>query len=137
MQAGNQNASPSYVLSQIEKASASATEFSTAFNNFIADGPNSEHAEIIRTVSVFSGSIADVLSNTKGLTRFATDDKKADQLVGAARSPAESTMTFFVGVSRASERLFFTQCDQRGNPAPLGEIYQDLKDAGVSVTRFD
>ncbi|EFR02527.1 SLA2 [Nannizzia gypsea CBS 118893] len=95
MQAGNQNASPSYVLSQIEKASASATEFSTAFNNFIADGPNSEHAEIIRTVSVFSGSIADVLSNTKGLTRFATDDKKADQLVGAARSPAESTMAFF------------------------------------------
>ncbi|KAF3482314.1 cytoskeleton assembly control protein Sla2 [Arthroderma uncinatum] len=98
MQAGNQNASPSYVLSQIEKASASATEFSTAFNNFIADGPNSAHAEIIRTVSVFSGSIADVLSNTKGLTRFATDDKKADQLINAARSPAQSTMTFFRGL---------------------------------------
>lgn len=95
MQAGNQNASPPYVLSQIEKASASATEFSTAFNNFIADGPNSAHAEIIRTVSVFSGSIADVLSNTKGLTRFATDDKKADQLVNAVRQPAQATMTFF------------------------------------------
>jgi hypothetical protein len=52
MQAGNQNASPAYVLSQIEKASSSATEFSTAFNNFIADGPNSTHAEIIRTVNV-------------------------------------------------------------------------------------
>ena len=95
MQAGNQNASPSYVLSQIEKASASATEFSTAFNNFIADGPNSPHAEIIRTVSIFSGSIADVLSNTKGLLRFATDDKKSDQLISAARHPAQSTMTFF------------------------------------------
>ncbi|EAS35055.3 cytoskeleton assembly control protein [Coccidioides immitis RS] len=95
MQAGNQNASPPYVLSQIEKASASATEFSTAFNNFIADGPNSAHSEIIRTVSVFSGSIADVLSNTKGLTRFATDDKKADQLINAARQSAQSTMTFF------------------------------------------
>ncbi|KAK2743389.1 sla2 Src-like adaptor 2 [Myotisia sp. PD_48] len=95
MQAGNQNASPAYVLSQIEKASASATEFSTAFNNFIADGPNSAHAEIIRTVSIFSGSIADVLSNTKGLTRFATDDKKADQLINAARSPSKSTMSFF------------------------------------------
>lgn len=59
MQAGNQNASPPYVLSQIEKAAASATEFSTAFNNFVADGPNSPHAEIIRTVSVFSGSVAD------------------------------------------------------------------------------
>ncbi|KAI9670775.1 MAG: sla2 Src-like adaptor 2 [Caeruleum heppii] len=98
MQAGNQNASPSYVLSQIEKASASAMEFSTAFNNFIADGPNSTHAEIIRTVSVFSGSIADVLSNTKGLTRLATDEKKADQLVSAARQSAQSTVKFFRGL---------------------------------------
>merc|ERR1712093_388721 len=61
MQAGNQNATPSYVLSQIEKASSSAMEFATSFNNFIADGPNSSHAEIIRTINVFSSSIADVL----------------------------------------------------------------------------
>jgi hypothetical protein len=98
MQAGNQNASPSYVLSQIEKASASATEFSTAFNNYIADGPNSSHADIIRTVSVFAGSIADVLSNTKGLTRFATDDRKADQLINSARQSAQSTVNFFRGL---------------------------------------
>ena len=95
MQAGNQNATAPYVLSQIEKASSSATEFSTAFNNFIADGPNSPHAEIIRTVSVFAASIADVLSNTKGLTRFATEEKKSDQLINAARQSASSTITFF------------------------------------------
>ena len=95
MQAGNQNASAPYVLSQIEKASSSVTEFSTAFNNFIADGPNSPHAEIIRTVSVFSGSIADVLSNTKGLTRFATEERKADQLINAARQSAQASVTFF------------------------------------------
>ncbi|KAJ9203013.1 hypothetical protein DTO207G8_1916 [Paecilomyces variotii] len=98
MQAGNQNASAPYVLSQIEKASASATEFSTAFNNFIADGPNSAHSEIIRTVSIFSGSVADVLSNTKGLTRFATDEKSADQLIGAARKAAQATVRFFRGL---------------------------------------
>ncbi|KAL4894197.1 ANTH domain-containing protein [Aspergillus ambiguus] len=98
MQAGNQNASPPYVLSQIEKASASATEFSTAFNNFIADGPNSTHAEIIRTVSIFSGSVADVLSNTKGLTRFANDEKNADQLTNAARKSAQATVRFFRGL---------------------------------------
>ncbi|MCJ1312397.1 sla2 Src-like adaptor 2 [Agyrium rufum] len=95
MQAGNQNASAPYVLSQIEKASSSATEFSTAFNNFIADGPNSPHAEIIRTVNVFAGAIADVLSNTKGLTRFATEEKKADQLVNGARQSAQASVTFF------------------------------------------
>lgn len=95
MQAGNQNASGAYVLSQIEKAAQNATEFATAFNNFIADGPNSTHAEIIRTVNMFSGSIADVLSNAKGLTRFASDDKKADQMINAARRAAQSTVNFF------------------------------------------
>jgi huntingtin-interacting protein 1-related protein len=95
MQAGNQNATAPYVLSQVEKASSSATEFSTAFNNFIADGPNSPHADIIRTASVFAASIADVLSNTKGLTRFATEEKKGDQLTDAARQSALSTINFF------------------------------------------
>ncbi|KUJ06349.1 ANTH-domain-containing protein [Mollisia scopiformis] len=98
MQAGNQNATPSYVLSQIEKASSSAMEFATSFNNFIADGPNSSHAEIIRTINVFASSVADVLSNTKGLTRLATDDKKADQLVNGARQSALSTVKFFRGL---------------------------------------
>ncbi|EON66276.1 hypothetical protein W97_05669 [Coniosporium apollinis CBS 100218] len=95
MIAGNQSASGAYVLSQIEKASQAAMEFSTAFNNFIADGPNSTHAEIIRTTNQFAGSVADVLSNTKGLTRFASDDKKGDQLIGAARKAAQSTVDFF------------------------------------------
>ena len=95
MQAGNQNASAPYVLSQVEKASSSVTEFSTAFNNFIADGPNSTHAEIIRTANVFAGSIADVLSNTKGLTRFATEEKRADQLISAARQSAQTSVNFF------------------------------------------
>lgn len=61
----------------------------------------------------------------------------SDQWWAHARNIVESTMTFFVGVSRAAERLVFTQCDQRGAPAPLGELYEDLKGAGVSVTRFD
>ncbi|EGP82519.1 unnamed protein product [Zymoseptoria tritici ST99CH_1A5] len=98
MQAGNQNASGAYVLSQIEKAQSSAMEFSTAFNNFIADGPNSTHSEVIRTVHTFSNAIADVLSNTKGLTRFASDDKKGDQLMSATRRSASSTVDFFRGI---------------------------------------
>ncbi|KAK4183206.1 endocytosis protein end4 [Podospora australis] len=95
MQAGNQNASPSYVLSQIEKASSSATEFATSFNNFIADGPNSTHAELIKNVNVFSGAVADVCSNAKGLTRLATDEKKSDALVHGVRTSAHSTVQFF------------------------------------------
>lgn len=95
MQAGNQNASPSYVLSQIEKASASAMEFATSFNNFIADGPNSTHAELIKNVNVFAGAISDVCSNTKGLVRLATDEKKGDSLIHGARQSAHATVKFF------------------------------------------
>lgn len=95
MQAGNQNASGAYTLSTIEKASSTAMDFSTAFNNFIADGPNATHGEIIKSVNAFSGAIAEVLNNTKGLTRFASDDKKADQLINAARQSAQSTVNFF------------------------------------------
>ena len=94
-QAGNQNASAPYVLSQIEKAQSSATAFSTAFNGYIADGLSSPHADIIRTVNLYAGSMADVLSDTKGLTRFATEEHKADQLVDSARQSARSTIKFF------------------------------------------
>ncbi|KAF3768419.1 ANTH-domain-containing protein [Cryphonectria parasitica EP155] len=98
MQAGNQNASPSYVLSQIEKASASAVEFATAFNNFIADGPSAAYADLIKAVNVYASSIADVCNNTKGLTRLATDDKKGDALIGGARQSAQATVKFFRGL---------------------------------------
>lgn len=98
MQAGNQNASPSFVLSQIEKAASSAMEFATSFNNFIADGPNSTHSELIKSINVFAGSMADVCSNTKGLTRLATDDKKTDSLMNGARQSAQSTVQFFRGL---------------------------------------
>ncbi|KAL2161163.1 hypothetical protein VTH06DRAFT_8382 [Thermothelomyces fergusii] len=96
MQAGNQNASPSYVLSQIEKAAASATEFATSFNNFIADGPGGgSHADLIKNVSVFAGAVADVCSNAKGLTRLATDEGKGELLIGGARQSAHATVVFF------------------------------------------
>lgn len=95
MQAGNQNASAPYVLSQIEKAQSSATAFSTAFNGFIAEGLGSAHADIIRTLNIYAGSIADLLSDTKGLTRFATEENKANQLIESARLSARASIKFF------------------------------------------
>ncbi|KAF2741560.1 ANTH domain-containing protein [Polyplosphaeria fusca] len=127
MQAGNQNASGAFVLSQIEKASSCAMEFATAFNSFIADGPNATHSEITKTVNAFSGSIADVLSNTKGLTRFASDENKADQLINAARQSAVSTVKFFRNVQ--SVRLYDFDVDQKLNVVVNGntEVLRNLQ----------
>lgn len=98
MQAGNQNASPSYVLSTIEKASSSAMEFATAFNNFIADGPNAAYSELIKAINVYASSVSDVCNNTKGLTRLATDEKKSDSLMNGARQSAQATVKFLRGL---------------------------------------
>jgi superfamily I DNA/RNA helicase len=59
-----------------------------------------------------------------------------DQWWAHARDEIESTMTFFVGISRAAERLIFTQCDTRGSRAPIADIYAALDEAGVPLVRF-
>lgn len=60
----------------------------------------------------------------------------SDQWWSHARNTIESTMTFFVGVSRAAERLVFTQCDERGTSAPLADIFGVLEQAGVPLVRI-
>ncbi|KAK9464266.1 ANTH domain-containing protein [Lipomyces arxii] len=111
MQAGNQNSSPAYLLSMVEKGSASATDFATAFNNFIADGANGDHAEIIKTSTMFSGAVADILINAKGLTRLASDEKHADMIVSVARDGAVASERFFTNLF--TEKLAPLSVDQR------------------------
>ncbi|KAK9457832.1 ANTH domain-containing protein [Dipodascopsis uninucleata] len=111
MQAGNQNSSPSYLLSMVEKGSATATDFATAFNNFLADGPNGDQSEVIKSSAIFSSAIADILINAKGLTRLASDEKRADTIIIVARECANSAELFFTNLY--SDRLAPLTIDQR------------------------
>jgi superfamily I DNA/RNA helicase len=47
-----------------------------------------------------------------------------------------SIATFFVGLSRAAQRVIFTQCDERGGQQNIDDLYEVLNQAGVPVTRF-
>ncbi|GAA2811538.1 3'-5' exonuclease [Kribbella solani] len=60
-----------------------------------------------------------------------------DQWWAHARDTIGSTMAFFVGVSRAAERLIFTQCDARGSNNRIADLYQILNEAGVELLRFE
>lgn len=111
MNAGNQNATADYLLSQIEKAAFSATEFATSFNNFIADGPSSHQNLIIKTVTTFSSAISDVLFNSKGVTRYIADEKKTEAVISASRQSAESAIKFFQNLQ--SFRLDSLTADQK------------------------
>lgn len=59
-----------------------------------------------------------------------------DQWWAHTRDTVESTMAFFVGMSRAAERLIFTSCDQRGSRGQIADLYIELEAAGVPSVRM-
>ena len=95
MHDGNQNSTPEYTLSMIEKATTSATEFATVFNLFLSRDRGGEHVEVIKTANNFAQSIAEVLANTKGLSRLAPDDNAIDGLLRAGKFPGDTATRFF------------------------------------------
>jgi hypothetical protein len=95
MHDGNQNSTPEYTLSVIEKATTSATEFATIFNLFLGREKGGEHVEVIKMANNFAQSIAEVLSNTKGLSRFASNDNAIDSLMRSGKIPGDVALRFF------------------------------------------
>lgn len=96
MHDGNQNSTPEYALSMIEKATTTAGEFATVFNLFLSRERGGEHVDVIKMANTFAQSIAEVLSNTKGLSRFAADDDKAiDALMRSGKIPGDAALRFF------------------------------------------
>lgn len=89
----------------------SATEFATAFNHFIADGPNSTQSQIIKTLHVFAGATGDVLANARGVTRFAPDEKSSEAILSSARQSAKTAIRFFQNLM--SYRLDSFSVDQK------------------------
>lgn len=59
-----------------------------------------------------------------------------DQWWAHTRDTVESTMAFFVGISRAAETLILTRCDERGSPSKIADLYAELEAAGVQTVRL-
>ncbi|BGP07169.1 sla2 Src-like adaptor 2 [Rhodotorula toruloides] len=111
MHDGNQNSTPEYTLSMIEKATTSATEFAMVFNLFLSRDKGGEHVEVIKTANNFAQALSEVLTNTKGLSRLAPDDSAIDNLVKTGKLPGDAALKFFNAVQ--SYRLQGAQPDAR------------------------
>ncbi|CAG8500681.1 6435_t:CDS:10 [Funneliformis mosseae] len=99
MQTGNQNATPEYTLSMIEKATTECSEFSYAFQKFLKSSRTNNHTEVIKSATNFSQAIADVLVNSKGITRLADeDDEISEEIVGIAKIAANMSQKFLLNV---------------------------------------
>ncbi|KAJ2956499.1 hypothetical protein NQZ79_g7669 [Umbelopsis isabellina] len=93
-QHGNENATPEFVLSMIEKASLGSVEFMSAFSKFL-DGSNSgDYTVTITKTLAFAQAIVDVLINAKGIGRL-MGDESVTQLIQDTRGSAESCIQYF------------------------------------------
>ncbi|CAO3660170.1 unnamed protein product [Umbelopsis vinacea] len=94
-QHGNENATPEFVLSMIEKASLGSVEFMSAFGKFL-DGSNSgDYTVTISKTLSFAQAIVDVLVNAKGLGRLVAEDSGVQELIKDTRESAEAGIQYF------------------------------------------
>ncbi|KAG0049943.1 sla2 Src-like adaptor 2 [Gryganskiella cystojenkinii] len=100
-QLGNQNATPEFTLSMIEKAHTASTEFELALLQYLRPSSEVSQIEAIRTALNLSQTLADVLGNAKGITRLAKKDEDAEDIIRHAKSSAVATQEFFTNVTSA------------------------------------
>jgi hypothetical protein len=94
-QNGNENATPEFVLSTIEKASLGSVEFMSAFGRFW-DGSNSgDYTVTISKTLSFAQAVVDVLVNAKGIGRLMAEDSSVQELITDTRESAQASIQYF------------------------------------------
>ena len=135
-QAGNLNSTPEYTLSMIEKATNNATDFATIYNLYLAGEEGGDHVEVIKSANEFAQALSDVLLNTKGITRLASDDDAADKIVAAAKASGDVGLRFFLNLQsykldllKPNQRMdvaMRNNSESRGALTKLAEVVETL-----------
>lgn len=144
-QAGNLNSTPEYTLSMVEKAVNNATEFATIYNLYLSGDVGGDHVEVIKSANELAHSLAEVLINTKGITRLASDDDASDKLINVAKLAGDVGLRFFENLQ--TYKLDLLQPSQRKEVAmrnnsqtrealtKLSEVVEGLIPKGAKSSR--
>ncbi|GJJ69326.1 hypothetical protein EMPS_01672 [Entomortierella parvispora] len=99
-QLGNQNATPEFTLSMIEKAHTASTEFELSLMQYLRSTATSDinQVEAIRAALNLSQTLSDVMENAKGITRLAKKDEDAEEIIRQAKGSALAVQEFFTNV---------------------------------------
>ncbi|OBA22213.1 ANTH-domain-containing protein [Metschnikowia bicuspidata var. bicuspidata NRRL YB-4993] len=105
MQAGNSIATPEYLLSFLDLCSDTATNFSQAFNDLMADGDestdDSAYAQVILTSSELTSALNDFMLNLKGLSKNITSDE-GEELANQTTSVLSGAESLFLNLASDS-----------------------------------
>ncbi|KAJ7705969.1 ANTH domain-containing protein [Mycena rosella] len=146
-QAGNTSATPEYTLSMIEKSVNNATEFATIYTLYLGGEQGGEHVEVIKAANEFAQALTEVLTNTKGITRLASDDDASDKIINVAKTAGDvGTRMFFnlqsynlsgMQPNQRKEAAMRNGAEARGALTKLSEVVDNLvpKNARAGVAR--
>ena len=81
----------------IEKAVNNATDFATVFNLYLGGEAGGDHVEVIKGANELAQSLADVLINTKGITRL-VEDEVSDKLINVAKTAGDTGLRTFLNL---------------------------------------
>ncbi len=144
--AGNQNATPELVLSIIERLTGASTDFSGAFVKHLTSGDLSgdQQAEAIKHANNLTQAIVALLSNTKGVTRLAAEDKTIEGLLSTSKSSGNCAKGIFGGLQSSSlstisqekrpERVQQYQAELQSTLHPIISLAESLIPKDVSET---
>ncbi|KAJ6503329.1 ANTH domain-containing protein [Mycena vitilis] len=142
-QTGNASATPEYTLSMIEKAVNNANEFATVYHLYLGGEHGGEHVEVIKAANEFAQTLSEVLINTKGITRLASDDDASDKIINVAKTAGDvGTRLFFnlqsfnlSGMQTAQKReaAMRNGAEARGALAKLSDVVDGLVPKGAKA----
>lgn len=127
---GNQNATPEYVLSMIEKCVGNATEFATVFSLYLGGEVGGDYVDVIKAANEYAQTMSDVLINTKGLTRLLEEDSSIDRLIAVAKASGDIGLRFFINLQSYKLDLIQSAAGKREIPT------RNNMEARSSLTRL-
>ncbi|KAJ7225269.1 ANTH domain-containing protein [Mycena pura] len=142
-QAGNASATPEYTLSMIEKAVNNATDFATVYNLYLGGDVGGEHVEVIKAANEFAQVLAEVLINTKGTTRLASDDDASDKIINVAKTAGNVGARLFLNLqsfnlsgmqpNQKKESTMRHGAEARGALSKLSDVVDSLVPKGAKA----
>ncbi|KAF8922075.1 ANTH domain-containing protein [Mucidula mucida] len=142
-QAGNLNSTPEYTLSMVEKTMNNATDFATIYSLYLGGERGGDHVEVIKSANEFAQSLSEVLINTKGITRLASDDDASDKLVNVAKLAGDKGLRFFLNLQsynldlkpphQRKEIVMLNNSESRSALTKLSEVVDALIPKGAKA----
>ncbi|KAH8835464.1 ANTH domain-containing protein [Flagelloscypha sp. PMI_526] len=146
-ESGNPNTTPEYTLSVIESAVNKAGDFATYFNMYLSGDGGGQHVEVITSANDFAQAVVEVLANTKGVTRLASDDDASDKIVHVGKTAGEIALRFFeslksynLNLQEPSQRTMSTtrhNSEVRSSLTKLSETIDKLIPRGTKAIKGD